>query len=704
MVSGYPCGDRKRMQMLLDDRLPESQQTELASHLETCAICRRQLESLAAEGKVWDEAADMLRREGNDEIQATRSRAEFEPIRNLGHSAPIGRLDDESYGGQQAVLNMLDSSDDPSMLGRLGVYEIEEVIGHGGMGIVLKGFDASLNRHVAVKVLAPQLAGSAAARRRFAREAQAAAAVVHEHVVAIHAVDTAAGLPYLVMPLVAGWSLQQRIERTGPLEVRELLRIAMQAASGLAAAHNQGLVHRDVKPANILLENGVERVMLTDFGLARTIDEASLTCSGAVAGTPQYMSPEQAEGDPIDHRSDLFSLGSVMYAMATGHSPFRAGTTMAVLRRICEDTPRPLREINADMPEWLAEIVERLLQKDPNARFQTAGEVAQLLGQCLAHLQHPTSVALPRQLTGRSAALRRARRRTRNRMLAAAAVVALVGLGLAELAGKVDFGRRIAGLFSVTENNATESQEPDQPIAAAVSRPASETAGQSMSRTAPPRAAGVRTSNVRAVAAATPLATADPVSMGDSHEVTVHGSEGRDTAIWRVSPLPTPPHNVADLRELVPSRSSAATLRGGGHAATRERLPPEIFAVPSQSPAELMPLENRFMARIEEIRSGIDAFERDNGSPPVESRDRLPEVLASIAAQLDELERQLQHADWSSPSDVFDDAAAEIAASLQRLQGETEHQPNTDWPSPDGSLSGSRALLDTLQRDLDDGW
>jgi serine/threonine-protein kinase len=635
------------MQMLLDDHLPESQQTELASHLETCAICRRQLESLAAEGKVWDEAADMLRREGNDEIQATRSRAGFKPIRHVGYNAPADRLDDESYGGQQAVLNMLDSSDDPSMLGRLGAYEIEEVIGHGGMGIVLKGFDASLNRHVAVKVLAPQLAGSAAARRRFAREAQAAAAVVHEHVVAIHAVDTAAGLPYLVMPLVAGWSLQQRIERTGPLGVRELLRIAMQAASGLAAAHHQGLVHRDVKPANILLENGVERVMLTDFGLARTIDEASLTCSGAVAGTPQYMSPEQAEGDPIDHRSDLFSLGSVMYAMATGHSPFRAGTTMAVLRRICEDTPRPLREINADMPEWLAEIVERLLQKDPDARFQTADEVAQLLEQCLAHLQHPTSVVLPRQLTGRSAALRRARRRTRNRMIAAAAVVALVGLGLAELAGKVDFGHRIAGLFSVTEKSATESQELDQPIATAVSRPASETAGRSMSRTAPPRASGRRPSDVRAIAAATPSATADPVSMGDSHE---------------------------------------------------------IFAVPNRSPAELMPLDNRFRARIEEIRSGIDAFERDNGSPPVESRDRLPEVLASIAVQLDELERQLRQADWTEPIDSFDDAAAEIAASLQRLQEETEHQPNTDWPSPDGSLSESRALLDTLQRDLDDGW
>src|SRR5262249_51993896 len=159
--------------------------------------------------------------------------------------------------------------------------------------------------------------------------------------------------------------------------------------------HAQGLVHRDVKPANILLENGIERVKITDFGLARTGDDASLSDSGVIAGTPQYMAPEQANGESIDSRADLFSLGSVLYAMATGRPPFRAETNMAVLRRVCEDQPRPIREINADIPEWLAAIVAKLHAKDPSGRFQTAAEVADLLGRCLAYLERPDGSAPP---------------------------------------------------------------------------------------------------------------------------------------------------------------------------------------------------------------------------------------------------------------------------------------------------------------------
>ena len=161
----------------------------------------------------------------------------------------------------------------------------------------------------------------------------------------------------------------------------------MQAALGLAAAHAQGLVHRDIKPANILLENGVERVKLTDFGLARAADDAGLTQSGVIAGTPQYMAPEQARGEPVDHRADLFSLGSVLYAMCTGRSPFRAESAVAVLRRVSEDTPRPIREVNPDIPDWLAAIVARLHAKDPARRFQSAAEVADRLGEHLAQLQ-----------------------------------------------------------------------------------------------------------------------------------------------------------------------------------------------------------------------------------------------------------------------------------------------------------------------------
>src|SRR5262249_19598589 len=222
-----------------------------------------------------------------------------------------------------------------------------------------------------------------------------AAAVSHEHVVAIHSVDETDGLPYLVMEYVAGISLQEGIDRTGLLELADVLRIGMQAARGLAAAHAQGMVHRDVKPANILLENGIERVRITDFGLARAVDDASLTQSGVIAGTPMYMAPEQAAGQPIDHRADLFSLGSVLYAMCTGRPPFRASGTMAVLKRVCEEPPRPIREINSDIPDWLCAIVEKLHAKKPEERFQSAREVGDLLEAHLAHLQQPSRVPLP---------------------------------------------------------------------------------------------------------------------------------------------------------------------------------------------------------------------------------------------------------------------------------------------------------------------
>jgi serine/threonine-protein kinase len=273
------------------------------------------------------------------------------------------------------------------------------LLGRGGMAVVLKAVDPALNRTVAIKVLAAHLASCGAARQRFLREARAAAAVVHEHVVAVHAVDEVGGLPYLVMEYVPGRSLQERLDRQGPLALPEVLRIGMQAAAGLAAAHAQGLVHRDVKPANILLENGVERARLTDFGLARAVSDAALTQSGVVAGTPQYMAPEQSRGEAVDHRADLFSLGSTLYAMCTGHPPFRAESAVAVLRRVSDDEPRSVRELNSEVPDWFAAIIAKLHAKNAAQRYQSAAEVSDLLGRCLAHLQQPLSVPLPGMLT-----------------------------------------------------------------------------------------------------------------------------------------------------------------------------------------------------------------------------------------------------------------------------------------------------------------
>jgi WD40 repeat protein len=369
------CGDAIRMRGLLEDTLPEDEQVALEAHLETCDVCRRAFDLVAAEGRFWDDVRRFAVPVAQSMLQPAETDDDAEP------------------------LDFLEPDATPGGIGRFGRYQVQGIVGRGGMGIVLKAFDPGLHRVVAIKVLNPRLATSAAARKRFLREARAAASVAHEHVVTIHAVDESSGLPYLVMQYVAGQSLQQRIDRDGPLELEAILRIGMQTAAGLAAAHAQGLVHRDVKPANILLENGVERVKITDFGLARAVDDASLTQSGVVAGTPQYMAPEQARAEAVDHRSDLFSLGSVLYAMCTGRSPFRADSTFAVLKRVCEDTPRPIREVNASIPDWLGEIVTRLHAKAPAERFPSALEVAERLGAELARLQHPTTITRPAATT-----------------------------------------------------------------------------------------------------------------------------------------------------------------------------------------------------------------------------------------------------------------------------------------------------------------
>ncbi len=292
-------------------------------------------------------------------------------------------------------LEFLVPSTKPGALGRLAHYEVLELLGRGAFGIVLKAFDEKLHRMVAIKVMNPELAATSPPRKRFLREAQSSAKVRHENIVAIHAVEEQP-FPYLVMEYIPGGTLQQRLDQKGPLETEDILRIGQQIALGLAAAHAQGLIHRDIKPANILIESGVEeRVKITDFGLARATDDASLTQSGLIAGTPMYMAPEQAKGQPLDHRTDLFSLGSVLYTMASGRPPFRAANTIAVLKRVCEDIPRPITEIIPETPSWLGDIISKLHAKEPDDRFQTAKEVADVLGQHLAFLREPMKAARP---------------------------------------------------------------------------------------------------------------------------------------------------------------------------------------------------------------------------------------------------------------------------------------------------------------------
>lgn len=252
---------------------------------------------------------------------------------------------------------------------RLGEYEVTQTLGRGAMGVVFKAFEPSLRRHVAIKMLAAELAVSETARQRFAREARAAAAIQHDNVVAIYQVGEAAGLPYLAMEYVRGRCLESHIQQHGPMPIPLLVSASRQIAAGLAAAHAKGIVHRDVKPANILIEDETGRAKLTDFGLARAADDANLTADGALIGTPFYMAPETINGEAATPASDLFSLGGVMYMMATGRVPFAGQTVPAVFNAVCASEPVPPARLRPNLPPWLGELIMRLLRKNPSERF-----------------------------------------------------------------------------------------------------------------------------------------------------------------------------------------------------------------------------------------------------------------------------------------------------------------------------------------------
>jgi tricorn protease-like protein len=389
MATQTPCPDHARLEKLLDSSLPEDEQAELIGHLDGCSCCQHSLEELASGGSP---CAQMVR-----EAEAGRppSQSHFwNVMKNLQGSVEATSAQAASGTSEEISLDFLQPAENPFYLGRLGHFDVTEVVGKGGMGIVLKGFDAHLQRFVALKVLTPEFANNENARKRFCREARAAASISHENVVAVHQVEREEGLPFLVMQLVSGESLQEKLDRDGPLELTDILDIGMQTAAGLAAAHAQGLIHRDIKPANILLEGG-RKVRLTDFGLARAAEDVKITQTGFVAGTPLYMSPEQARGDEVDFRTDLFSLGSVMYAMCTGKAPFEGSTPYIVLKRVTEEAPERIRKLNPKIPEWLEAGIYRLLEKDPAKRPQSAADIANILAHYLSALRAGTPIAVP---------------------------------------------------------------------------------------------------------------------------------------------------------------------------------------------------------------------------------------------------------------------------------------------------------------------
>ena len=265
----------------------------------------------------------------------------------------------------------------------LGVhYELDSEIGRGGMGIVYRARDRRLKRNVAIKLLPPELAFRSEIKTRFLREAETAAQLSHPNIVPIYSVDESGGLVYFVMAYISGDNLAKRLHERGVLEVEETRRILRDVTSALAYAHGRGVVHRDIKPDNILLDADTGRPMVTDFGIARAISEGDnrLTATGMAIGTPAFMSPEQAAGErEVDGRSDIYSLGVVAYQMLTGETPFVASSTPAMLVKHLSERPTPVDQRRSDLPPYMARAVMMCLEKDPINRFPDANALVAAL-------------------------------------------------------------------------------------------------------------------------------------------------------------------------------------------------------------------------------------------------------------------------------------------------------------------------------------
>lgn len=371
------CIDREELKLFLNEQVPPNLEQQIVIHLEQCDTCRSKLEEIS----------------GGEQIDGEiRRYLDFEEF-TIQDDAKLSEYLNQAT--TESISSILGPSDDPTKLGRIAGFEVCGLIGTGSSAMVFKAFDPRLNRFVAIKVLLPHYAFHSPIRRRFEKEGKAIASVKDQNVIPVYSVDEYQGLPFIAMQYMPDGSLQDYINRNGPLSTEEVICIGVQVAGGLAAAHHAGVIHRDVKPANVLLDGGVARAAVTDFGLARVQDDNAMTRSGSISGTPPFMSPEQTRGEQLDHRSDLFSLGSLLYTTCTGHPPFRGQTIIGVIRHACETDPRPIQQFNPDIPTWLVQFVQRLMSKSAENRFGTAAEVAEILAAELSYLRSPNSSSKP---------------------------------------------------------------------------------------------------------------------------------------------------------------------------------------------------------------------------------------------------------------------------------------------------------------------
>ncbi|MEM0924627.1 MAG: serine/threonine-protein kinase [Planctomycetota bacterium] len=369
------------------------------AHLNECASCRKRVERLSEQDPFFHESRSVLR-------SAVQSAADQAGVSQDLKVATVGedsvqaiatKADVESSSAMVAVVqSLLGPTDEESALGRIGRFLVTGIIGGGGMGIVLKARSLDVDRIVAIKIPQPQYWQASGTLLTIEREARSAASVVHPNVISIYHVDRYRDVPYLVMPYLPGETLEQRIRKQGRLEIDSVLRILRQVASALAAAHACGVIHRDVKPANILLVGGTDRAVLSDFGLAKVQSDASCTATGTFAGTPIYLSPEQASGRPVGPASDVFSLGTVLWTMLAGQPPMLGMHTHAMIHRISKTGVPSLPSERAN-PSWMLRLMNRMHDPEPESR-PDAEWLASLVEQCERHHRRPASESLPTEL------------------------------------------------------------------------------------------------------------------------------------------------------------------------------------------------------------------------------------------------------------------------------------------------------------------
>jgi hypothetical protein len=436
-------------------RLADAPTAAVEAHLLGCAGCAGRLAGIPLADPLRDALRGVLGRPrlNNPLLARVQQELRARPFRTAaagqGYQATVAHAAPESDAtvGPPAVAvavagcglyPFLSAPRGPGEIGWLGGFRVLGVLGEGGMGIVLRAEDVRLQREVALKVMKPLLAADGVAVSRFLREARATARLSHDHVVAIHHTGEANGVPFLAMPLLQGETLEDRLRREGMLATAEVLRIGGEAAEGLAAAHAVGLTHRDIKPGNLWLEAPSGRVKVLDFGLASMPSaEGEKTLPGTILGTPGYMAPEQTEGQ-ADHRADLFSLGCVLYRMATGRPPIKGATMMEKIRNTLFAEPTPPQQVNPALPAPLCQLIVQLLARKPEERPGTALAVARVLqslqGQLAPGAAGSVTAALPAPAAAPAAAPRRPLAR-RWLLIAGAAVVGL-GIFLASRGGR----------------------------------------------------------------------------------------------------------------------------------------------------------------------------------------------------------------------------------------------------------------------------